>query len=106
MILKDRAHRLLVLVSQILNLLNLVVYSQYTAVHTSMSMVDESEPTDYNICQNLWRNVPRNATEHRRDLYCVFAKLVKQNNIILSPDLADSICQHVVGYSSRVDLVD
>ena len=71
-----------------------------------MSMVDESEPTDYNICQNLWRNVPRNATEHRRDLYCVFAKFVKQNNIILSPDLADSICQHVVGYSSRVDLVD
>ena len=48
-------------------------------------MVDESEPTDYNICQNLWRNVPRNAmyTEHRRDLYCIFAKLVKQNNIDL-----------------------
>ena len=61
-----------------------------------MSMVDESEPTDYNICQNLWRNVPRNASEHRRDLYCIFAKLVKQNNIILSPDLANSICQHVV----------
>ena len=69
-------------------------------------MVDESEPTDYNICQNLWRNVPRNATENRRGLYCVFAKLVKQNNIILSPDLADSICQHIVGHSGRVDLVD
>ena len=50
--------------------------------------------------------LPRNATAHRRDLYCVFAKLVKQNNIILYPDLADSICQHVVGYLSRVDLVD
>ena len=74
-----------------------------------MSMVDESEPTDY-ICQNLW-NVPRNATGCkftglRRGLYCVFAELVKQNNIILSPDLADSICQHVVGHSGRVDLVD
>ena len=44
--------------------------------------------------------------ENRRGLYCVFAKLVKQNNIILSADLADSICQHVVGHSGRVDLVD
>ena len=44
--------------------------------------------------------------ENRRCLYCVFAKLVKQNNIILSPDLADCICQHVVGHSARVDLVD
>ena len=69
-----------------------------------MSMVDESEPTDYNIYQNLWKNVPRNATGHRGGLYCVFAKLVKQNNIILSPDLADSICQHVVGHSGRVTL--
>ena len=90
------ANWLLVLISQILNLLNLVVYSQYTAVHTSMFMVDESEPTDYNICQHSWRNVLRNATEHRRDLYCIFVKLVKQNNVILSQDLAKSICQHVV----------
>ena len=35
--------------------------------------------------------MPRNATGHRRGLYCVFAKLVKQNNIILSEDLADSM---------------
>ena len=69
-----------------------------------MSMVDESEPTDYNICQNLSRNVPRNATENRRGLYCVSAKLVEQNKIILSPDLAHSICQHVVGHSGSVTL--
>ena len=102
LILKSRENWLLVLISQILNLLNLVVYSQYTAVHTSMFMVDESEPTDYNICQHSWRNVLRNAPEHRRDLYCIFVKLVKQNNVILSQDLAKSICQHVVGQSSRL----
>ena len=101
LILKYRAAHVLILVSRVLNLLNLVVYSHYTAVHTSMSMVDESEPTDYNICQNLWRNVPK-CHEHRHDLYCIFAKLVKQNNIILSPDLVNSICQHVVGQSSRL----
>ena len=33
------------------------------------------------------------------DIYCMFAKLVKQNNITLSSDLdlVNCICQHVLG---------
>ena len=88
--------------SHILNLLNLVVYSQYTAVHTSMFMVDESEPTDYNICQNLWRNVLRNATEHRHDLYCIVVKLVKKLIILFYPKTLRTVFVSMY-QDSRVD---